>query len=59
MLAARSYFGGDPISAGDLLVPAVQKLSLISQGDSGESTNGSGGEGGAGDKSSEVAMVSE
>ena len=55
MLATRSYFcGGEPVSAGDLLVPAVQKLSIISQGDV-ESTNGSGG---PGDKSSEVAMVS-
>ena len=53
MLATRSYFGVEPL-AGDLLVPAVQKLSLYSQGDA-DSTNGSGG---AADKSSEVAMVS-
>jgi hypothetical protein len=54
MLATRSYFGGESVSTGNLLVPAVQNLCIISQGDV-ESTNGSGG---TGDKSSEVAMVS-
>jgi hypothetical protein len=40
--------------AGNLLVPAVQKLSLVSQGEADSSGSG----GGSGEKHSEVAMVS-
>ena len=59
MLATASFLGRR-VSAGtaeDLLVPAVQKLSVFSQGD-GADSGGSGGGGAAAEKNPEVAMVS-